>query len=475
MLKILLPLMLLNFAGGTFDKPNYYRDPISGEEIEDFDLNNVYYNSTYGERGSLNNILDTCGIYYNKNLNNAVQIDTCCDYEEAYGTKYATLAIKTVSVNLENKNCKITSIADQVDADTTFKLNKGKDGWYYAYAPIMDGFVTLPLDNMTVTINKRMYVAIYKENVVPEDKFYVNDNIAPVLYGTLNKEFNTTSFFKISKEEILKGFSAFDTFDFNPTIEVIGYEDYLNDLSANQFNLKVVAKDNAGNQSNIINVKINQKDESGPLIVGPSKIYKGVDKIFTTDEIKSLYEVIDVSDFTLEFVDGDSDGKKQYLKNASKPGNYNFRLIAKDAYENSGTKLVDISVSKTLAPVIYFEDIVLVDSNVKLELIDFVNLLKTSGEVNIDLTNEYQVVEDNYTDNSLVSGTFDYKLKIRSSNGESKIKEFKVKVSKVNFEYKENYKKTFINHISDFFKSIGDWFWVNIFRPIAKLFGYKGN
>ncbi len=454
MIKCLIPLLLLNNV-----------IPSNAVEVGDVNVTEKgIFKSLYGEKGIVTNLLESgYSLIADQDLNitltfgdNLRNEDVTFAYKSDYGEDLTQFIID----------------------GSSFNGKKTSDGWIYLSGNFASKVLDLPfcLDEFIKPdgVESKFYWMLYTGSVIPRDEFFVKDNIAPVIIGSENLSLKCSNNSKLKIEEITKYFSATDNFDFNPSIEVLNYNDYLQFNGNGKFELEVCSKDNANNKSKIIKVVVNQVDDTGPEIIGPDKIFKGSQKLFSTEETLNLYQAVDASECSIEFLDGDSNGNNKYLNNASNVGNYIFRIMAKDVYENIGTKTVNISIRDNIAPVVYYDNYVLVESNIQLEMKDFINLLKESGEVDTRLTNEFQVVKDDYTTNKSVSGTFDYHLKIRSSNGESKTKEFRVKVTKVNFEYREEYEKTWIDHIGDFFKSIGDWFWVNIFRPIARLFGYQG-
>lgn len=496
MIKLLVLAALINL--GSINHVSLISD-IKVKEASSISTSSFEFNSTLGVRPSdvdVTYCMSVCGygqysLSYSPDSGLAGNkgyfiIDTNSDYYDAYSTYDATLAIKVSNFNykelLLNNSFEYSDSIEYIDDlqdGTLFQLTEALDGWLYYRGPIMDRYIIFPYDPCEyLTSSDKMFIEIYKEDIIPCDAYFVDDNVCPTISCANPSVLDITSSYtnKISKEDIYEYFTVYDTFDFEPSFKIDGYSDYLSSSSIDTFNLYVYAYDSSGNMStNDYVVNIIQVDDVAPLIEGPSLIYKSSEKIFTSEELINIYSVKDLTTTQVEFIDGDSTGKKLYLENASKSGSYCFRLKATDEFENVGTKSVDIKVSSEIAPVIYYDDTILVNSNIKLELTDFVNLLKISNEVDISNTNAYQVTTDNYTENFSVEGTHSYTLKVSSSSGNSFTKEFKVKVSKVNFEYEEDGEKTFIDYISDFFNSIKNWFWKNIFKPIFKLFGYKGN
>lgn len=476
MIKMIIPLMIGQILTGINANCIRIKSEIISQESA-FDINDTYFKSLYGLRPNDMDMGDylsyVYGIYESSVLNK-IQIDTNCDFVE--DDRYATLAIKTSNTAIKEKllenNC-YSSVYNDEESGLLHEFKIGEDGWIYSYGEMLSQYVTLPISVSELSSSDKMIVEMYHGEYIARDAIYVEDAFAPTIVDVPNERFTRSYAKKLSKEEIFKGIVAYDNYAFEVDYEVVNYDAYLQNYKIGEIELLCYAVDSSDNRA-YFKVNINQIDDIAPAIEGPDKIYKGTQKIFTIEEIMETCEVRDISEYEKTYVDGNSNGKKKYLENASRAGDYEVRVMATDKYNNTGTKKIEIGVYEELAPVVYYGNRVLVDSNVKLELEDFINLMKASGEVDTGLTNQFQVVEDSYSEYFSIEGTSKYSIKVRTSNGNSFVKDFEVSVNKVNYEYEDVYKKTFIDEIEDFFKGIGKWFWKNIFRPIARLFGYKG-
>lgn len=472
---MIIPIMIAQLLTGI--NANCIR--IKSETISQettFDLQDTYFKTSYGLRGLDDEEIYLSSVYeiYESSELNKIQIDTNCDFAD--DDRNATLAIKTSNILIKEKllecNC-YSSVDNDEESGLLHEFKIGEDGWIYCYGEMLNQYVTLPISVSELSSSDKMIVEMYHGEYVASDYIYVIDMLEPTIVNVPNSKITRSYSKKATEEEILNGIVVYDNYAFEVDYEVVNYGAYLQNYKIGEIELLCYAVDSSDNRA-YFKVSINQIDDIAPEIEGPDKIYKGTQKIFTIEEIMDICEVRDISEYEKTYVDGNSNGKKKYLENASRAGDYEVRVIATDKYNNTGNKKIEIGVYEELAPVVYYGNHVLVDSNVKLELEDFINLMKASGEVDTNLTNQFQVVEDSYSEYYAIEGTSKYSIKVRTSNGNSFVKDFEVEVTKVNYEYEDVYKKTFIDEIEDFFKGIGKWFWKNIFRPIARLFGYKG-
>ena len=441
-------------------KPNDSDTP----SVENFGL----WNSTYGEHGTKNNLLES---KYKLSIDDEDGYLKVSIPDDINAPESATLAVKTNNTQFTDGDAAPFYFYKNDTYNNCF-YGKESNGWFYIQGNFKgyDIYIGLSTNSFNYE-DERFYAMLYADEDLPEDSFFTIDTIAPIIYKKdpkFNNEVTCSYANKISQEDILDNYEFIDNFHFKLTKVILGYESYLSSMLIQDFKLTIMCSDGLG-QNTLQSFTIHQIDDVTPKIIGPDIVYKSSLKIFTFDDLLSLYYVSDLSDYELTYFDGDSDGKYLYEGNSSKKGNYVVRLQARDAYNNIGVKKVDVAVYDNLAPVVMYENNVLVDSTVILELDDFVQMLKVQKIIDEKYTNEFTVTEDNYSNNATKAGTYTYKLKVRSSSGSQIEHEFKIKVNALTPNKVEK-RKNWFEKIGSFFKSIGDWFWNNCFRHIANLF-----
>lgn len=247
----------------------------------------------------------------------------------------------------------------------------------------------------------------------------------------------------------------------------------VHDLVANDFNLKWMCYVAYTGESDVLPCDDFFEDNKAPTISGPDVIYKGTLFTLTFDDILSLYKA-DERIEKWEIHDGNAYGQGLYEGNGNKDGDYVLRVTATDLSGNIAVKPVVIKVYEELAPIMILDTSkIIVYNDIKLDINDFIQILKTTKLVDVKYDNSYIVVEDDYTNAHMSTGKHKLIILVKSSSGNSFQHEFNIEVLKSPNAIVDNYQNSWVDDTFDFFENIWLWIWDNVFKPVFKLFGYE--
>ena len=172
--------------------------------------------------------------------------------------------------------------------------------------------------------------------------------------------------------------------------------------------------DSSGNTSTE-EITISIVDVIAPILTGVTEIYKKSSHIMSTDDILKYFTASDN-------IDGDLTSSividvNQYIGNADKPGTYLMVLSVTDSYENKTTYEITIKVIDDMIPLLIIDNYFwIVADNYKLSGIDFIETLKTIGDLPND-TYVQDITLDTYSDSYSLLGSAEFRFLLLSSSG----------------------------------------------------------
>lgn len=202
------------------------------------------------------------------------------------------------------------------------------------------------------------------------------------------------------------------------------YTSNMNDKGT--YSVMIRLSDPSGNYQDV-ELSITVKDDIKPEITGKNTIVLSYTDIKTVDYFKNLLVVSDnetlltSSDLTVYH--------ETYTANASTPGGYYITFKAIDESNNYRLFTIVVAVVDDQAPSISMvEEAIQVKSNSPASNADIINHLIETNEIDED---DYlvEIIEDNYTSNKDVPGTYLYSIKLTNNMGEEVIKRIGIEVT----------------------------------------------
>ncbi len=195
----------------------------------------------------------------------------------------------------------------------------------------------------------------------------VKDTTPPVFYGGMEGEVEVSYDEPMTLQSILATIQFNDNWSEYENIAVqISTENYTeNENRVGTYEIKIIARDEAGNVSEEHVIQMKVVDKKAPIITGTQTIEIGQNKELTLEELKSKILVNDGHDGVI--TDYEISGFDNYQANKNKVGNYEVTIKATDKSGNSATFTITIKVLDTEAPIIVFDDyFILVDEGEEL-------------------------------------------------------------------------------------------------------------
>ena len=308
---------------------------------------------------------------------------------------------------------------------------------------------------------------------------WVLDKTAPTINGT--SVFTSNMSNPLTLESILSHITVTDNIDsgLTPTVVSNNFTEHEQEKGEKIITLK--ATDNSGNESAIFTIKVNVVDDIKPTIKGTNSYttsYKTAIDLSTIEAALTITDNVD-SGLTLEKI------ADNYTGNQSVPGTYTISYRTTDTAGNiSETFNVTIEVNDKIPPVFYTNGKFIGISQANaLSHQDLVNVLIYMEGLYADDTAEVQMLSFGGYEVGAVNspGVYSLTYKVRTSAGESEVKEATIKVLGEE-EVKENDEKVQteerVNKVKDWFKNTWNKikrFMSNLGKSIMKyvLFGWK--
>jgi len=285
----------------------------------------------------------------------------------------------------------------------------------------------------TITVTVRN-IDVNAPEIIINDEFSLN---IPV--GT---EFNTA----------LLNISAIDSFegDVSDNIIILGTIDT---STFGTYTFTVTSSDSSGNEvSQTINLQV--VDASAPTLEGPTEIIKNASYILDSEFYLDYFEAMDN-------IDGDLTSNitvvsNDYVGNANTKGTYTVVLRVEDSAGNPAQKELIIIVKEEFVPLIVIDkyDITLANGT-SLTDKNIIDLLKSFDDIPNDsftLTN----INDEYTENSTVLGTYLKSISLHSASGQDYDRDITINVIDYDHEVFDADPTTFEEAIV----LLKKWWWV---------------
>ncbi|MCK4552398.1 MAG: hypothetical protein KAU02_05710 [Tenericutes bacterium] len=255
--------------------------------------------------------------------------------------------------------------------------------------------------------------------------------------------------------DILALLSASDNYDGDISalivLETDGYT--INSNIVGMYQMVFSVSDSSGNsQTYYQNIEV--VDNEGPIISGVTSIAIGYDSVITEEELignLSLADNYDDSSILNLVLESDT-----YSNNTNALGTYEMKFSVTDSSNNTTYQTVTIEVVDQMGPVVYFNSSIIQTYNdTVMALPDFIQLLKTTNE--IEGVKDYYVTirYDSYTRNANTPGTYHLSLNLKDEFGEEFNKDFEIRVVQHPYDYVQMgeivQEDTFINEYKEYF------------------------
>ena len=419
------------------------REKLSAFDNSNFDLTSQIFlcDDTYSPN---KNIVGTHNLYfcvydYSNNISDSflVKVEVKDDIPPViegldYFTSYLSspLSIEDIlySVAASDNNIDISSsIFITKDLYSNFQNTIGEK---YLYLQAMDDYLNVSKE-FRVTIN-------------------LIDDISPQIFGLNIYDSYLSSPLSIS--HIKQQLTVLDNIDGNitNTLEIIE-DSYTNNINKKgTFFITFISKDSSNNTSENFKVTINNIDNVKPYFTGPELLTFQIDKKPTLDFILNQYTAFDNSDSNIDF-----EILSDTYSNSIKTGDFFISLSCTDSSLN---KSIPFSIKITVVEKI--EEI----KNISLYLSTSKLLKDDEIAILINVSEEYTIIENTYSDNYSVEGN--YTIKYKFQNGDIlDVSITTFTLSTINVEEEEEKKETFITKAKRFFNKIINFF-KNLFNCI---------
>lgn len=298
----------------------------------------------------------------------------------------------------------------------------------------------------------------------------VVDATKPTITGINTYISNMSS--PITQESIKVQLKASDNYDTNLEIELVQDNFTGNEQKEGSFTISYKTIDSSTNESEIYVVTITNKDDIKPIITGKNNFEVNSTGTITHEYIISELSASDNIDtsLTINLIND------TYTSNKTIVGTYTMTFNAIDNSENtSDIFIVNIIVKDDIPPMFLIsKDFFSVDDTITLTHKQILDILLFTNDIEETNLLEYKIIEDNYTSNSNIAGTYTIKYELEMNNGQ--IIELHSNIDVIgnkNIKTNKVKNKTIIDHIKNFIK--------NLFKTIIKYicFGWiwdkKGN
>lgn len=241
------------------------------------------------------------------------------------------------------------------------------------------------------------------------------------------------------------------------TIKSDGYTS--NKTNLGTYSVVFSVKDTAGNEGTFTK-QIEVIDDVAPTWSGPATLTKPTTAVLTINDIIQQLTATDAKEgnvsASIVAISDNYSGKGHLV------GSYTVVFEASDSKGNKSTHTVTITVNDNIAPIWYIQDgvSIVLPQSVQLTHQQIVDILIASGQLQTGATTSYTFPVDEYSGNENLPGVYAMQVKSRSTNGNEYLHTFAITVMDDEDDgvIVEDFDKTFIDYITDFFGSIGTWF-----------------
>ncbi len=333
-----------------------------------------------------------------------------------------------------------TSYSVPLDEDELKELVNASDGYdgFLGSSIIMDASSYLSHSSVIGSYEVVLRVNDSSGNSA-SGHFYVEvyDNDKPVIEGpeTLSYPVNTT----LSDEMILTNFTASDAYDGDLSSAVIittAYEKTSSGISSESLTLKVLDSSDNYIEKTIV---VSFYDNVAPVFDATENLSFSYQVEKTMSEIMAEYVKASDNIDSSPVITITSD---TYTGHERKIGSYLVIFEAKDDSLNSSSFTMHINIYDDIKPVIYLDkNLIETLSSVELSSEDFADILYQSEELESGKSYKATILNDTYSSHKNEKGTYTYKVKYTSEDGDVLIKSFIVKVTDSSYKIDLSRKK----------------------------------
>ncbi len=221
----------------------------------------------------------------------------------------------------------------------------------------------------------------------------------------------------ITIEEIKSLLKVVDEVDGDITNRIVIENDDFSENSRTLGTYPVVfsATDNSYNKATItINVQV--VDVTIPTILGPDTIETSISSPISNNEILAMYTASDNYEGNLT---SSITFTKNNYESADKTriGTHEVILSVKDSSKNVTYKTINVIVKDDIKPLISGPVEYIKDYNSPLTLADIMSKLLVSDNIDGDLSSKLKIVEDNYSGNETIVGTYNIIFNVTDNSG----------------------------------------------------------
>ncbi|MCB9498504.1 MAG: hypothetical protein H6687_01260 [Bacillales bacterium] len=326
---------------------------------------------------------------------------------------------------------------DEADLRELVSASDGYDGSLNS-AIVMDASNYLNNSSTIGSYEVTLSVTDSSGNVV-SGHFYVDvyDNDAPIIEGseTLSFPVNTV----LTDEDIISHYTASDAYDGDLSSSIIittAYQNMSSIISSESLTLKV-----SDSSDNYIEktITLSFYDNVAPVFDAIESLSFSYQVEKTVSEIMSEYikATDNIDSSPVITITSDT-----YTGNERKIGSYTITFEAKDDSLNSSSFTININIYDDIKPVIYLDkNLVETLSSIELSSEDFTDILYQSEELKKGVSYDIEVLSDTYSSHKNEKGTYTYKVKYTSKEGDVLIKSFVVKVTDASYKVNAEAKK----------------------------------
>lgn len=282
----------------------------------------------------------------------------------------------------------------------------------------------------------------------------VVDVTAPVITGPASIEARTDVL--LTNQQIIDKFTATDNVDGNVKGDIVIAQ---NSYSANygkpgNYSVVLEVTDNAG-VTGTFTTTIVVKDKLAPVFSGPTLINKSQSQVLTISQIKSQLTATDNVDGNVSAnIEVKTDN---YTGFGHKVGSYTIVFKVTDKAGNIATHSVEVKVTDDVKPYFIIDGTLFVEDATQLSIGDLVEILRTLGKIDASYT-QYEILMDDYTENSNVAGTYAVSLLFTSNNGSENLQNMVVEVYSEGDNVVELPEETLKEKFDRYYKELLEWF-----------------
>lgn len=294
----------------------------------------------------------------------------------------------------------------------------------------------------------------------------INIKIVDTIKPTLSGQHNMTSHMSnpLTTSQIKNSITATDNYDKNLSTSITLHSDNYssNTTKEGTFEISFIATDSSNNQSEPFIVRITMIDDIAPTITGETSYHTNVKTLLNIntiiDQLIATDNIDESPSIELKY--------DTYTENYYKVGIYQLSFVSLDKNNNlSSPFIINIIVEDTDKPIFYVsQKFIGLNSASQIPIEELIDLINEVNNIDQKDVVSLTVIEDTYSKNYSIEGTYKIKLKYEYETKEDVILESNIIVS----TYKENTKNK--NTPNKTFWSVIENLILKIWNFIKKIF-----